>query len=72
MSSAVTSGCPKRSEGGFPATARRKHTERRLQNKHESAEEHHSLLNQNQKVKHKSPDSEESGLHLCAILGSNQ
>ena len=26
----------------------------------------------NQKVKHKSPDSEESGLHLCAILGSNQ
>ena len=26
----------------------------------------------NQKIKHKSPDSEESGLHLCAILGSNQ
>ena len=29
-------------------------------------------LTKTKKVKHKSPDSEESGLHLCAILGSNQ
>ncbi len=60
MSSAVTSGCgavrayfpeapsgcPKRSEGGFPATARRKYTEHRLQNKHKTTEERHPSANQ--------------------------
>ena len=66
------SGCPKRSEGGFPATARRKYTQHRIQNIQRTTEDHHPSQNQNQKVKHKSPDSEESGLYLCAILGSNQ
>ena len=32
VSSVVTSGCPKRSEGGSPATARRKYTQHRIQN----------------------------------------
>ena len=40
---------PQRSEGGFPATARRKYTEHRLQNKHKSAEEHRPSANKETK-----------------------
>ena len=35
------SGCPKRSEGGSPATARRKYTQHRLQSMHRNKEERH-------------------------------
>ena len=35
------SGCPKRSEGGFPATARRKYTQHRIQNIQRTTEDHH-------------------------------
>ena len=60
------SGCPKRSEGGFPATARRKYTKHRLQSKHKSAEEHHPSANQgNKKLNTKAPIPKNQGF-ICA------
>ena len=60
------SGCPKRSEGGFPATARRKYTKHHLQNKHKTTEERHPSANQETKKLNTKPRFRRTGVFLCA------
>ena len=55
------SGCPKRSEGGFPATARRKYTEHRLQNVYRR----NTIPPQTKKLNTK-PRFRRTGVFLCA------
>ena len=57
------SGCPKRSEGGFPATARRKYTQHRLQNVHRNKEERHP--SKTKKLNTKALSSKAKGF-ICA------